>query len=238
MKKNLDRSDSNSLKDLSTTQSMGNVAVTPHQRLYTAVSGGRPDRVPTLPKIWLDLAATLTGRSFEAVLQSPSLAMETVIEAALAVKADGVRMVDFPPRPHLKTVCDELHRYAPRAKLYCHICGNTLPILNEILAAGIDCIGPLDPLGGFTCTQARMAVGPGTALMGGMNTLAFAEASPEMIREQAHECIRQAGQEGAFVLGSGCALPRSSKRENLLALHAAAIEYGAYEGPVHVWGES
>lgn len=35
-------------------------------------------------------------------------------------------------------------------------------------------------------------------------------------------------REGEFVLGSGCALPRYSKKENLLALNEAAIEYGIY----------
>ena len=34
--------------------------MTPHERLYTAIAGGVPDRVPVVPKMWVDLAAALT----------------------------------------------------------------------------------------------------------------------------------------------------------------------------------
>ena len=32
-------------------------------------------------------------------------------------------------------------------KIYSHICGNVLPVIDDLVDAGIDCIGPLDPLG-------------------------------------------------------------------------------------------
>ena len=31
------------------------------ERFYKAISGLRPDRIPSFPKIWLDLGAILTG---------------------------------------------------------------------------------------------------------------------------------------------------------------------------------
>ena len=376
-----------------------------HERFYTAVSGGKPDRVPTLPKIWLDLAAVLMNRSFKSVIENPSLAMETVVEAAIDVKSDGVRLFQFPNRilikkddklyevddkgntlghidiqggfatrlnktglvklsepthssftqfwsqpepfinnledinniivanksfyeehfgkiqrdiikrygdkialigdcgpatlayfvllrgmqnalmdlisnpklahaamekgvaiaitkgkfnidcgldilrlndsvanmslispeqfrqfikPHIKTVCDELHNYNKGVKIYCHICGNVFPILNDIAEAGIDCIGPMDPLGGFTCGQAREIIGTKVALMGGVNTLSFIDDSPEKLIEESRRCIEQAGINGGYILGSGCALSRKSKKENIISLHEAAVKYGGY----------
>ncbi len=68
--------------------------------------------------------------------------------------------------PHMKTVCTELHRYNPDVRVYCHICGNVLPIMEDLVETGLDCIGPLDPLGGFSCAAARAAVGDGIALDG------------------------------------------------------------------------
>jgi len=127
--------------------------------------------------------------------------------------------------PHMKTVCDELHRYDPGVKIYCHICGNILPVLEDLVSTGIDCIGPLDPLGGFSCEQARNIVGNNVALMGGVNTMSFIDLTTTQIMEEAKHCIEGAGTSG-YILGSGCAVPRYSKIENLVALRQATELYG------------
>jgi len=380
------------------------MVMTPKERFYTALSGGMPDRVPTLPKIWVDLGAALTGTELRKVVEDSSTAMRVVVEGALAVKADGARLFHLPMRrtqiengtvvevnkagrrigpvdmqgglatrvsdsslihleepyhaaliqfwraeeplvnnlddvkritvpdksfyeeigfgnlqreliaqvgdrmallgdcgsatlafhvlfrelslalmdlvenpklthaimdkgvehavekgkfhidcglrmlrlndsianmsvisplhfreyikPHIKMVCDELHHYERGVRIYCHICGNVMPIMEDLIATGLDCIGPLDPLGNFTCAQAREAAGDSIALMGGVNTLSFINSSPEELIEEARICIEGAGQNGGYILGSGCVVPRSAPRENLLALHTAAKRFG------------
>ena len=126
--------------------------------------------------------------------------------------------------PHMKEVCDELHAYCPEAKIYCHICGNVLPIVEALVETGLDCIAPLDPLGGFSVSDVRARVGDRYVLMGGVNTMSFVNSSPDEIREEAARCIEEGGRDGGFVLGSGCALPGDTKRENLEALVEAARE--------------
>jgi uroporphyrinogen-III decarboxylase len=128
--------------------------------------------------------------------------------------------------PHMKVVCDELHSYEPNVRIYCHICGNVMPIMEDLIATGLDCIGPLDPLGKFTCADAREAVGDRIALMGGVNTLSFINSTPEELIEEARVCIEGAAKRGGYVLGSGCVVPRSAPRENLLALHTASERFG------------
>ena len=127
--------------------------------------------------------------------------------------------------PHLKEVCDELHRYDPEVRIYCHICGNILPVIEEIIMAGMDCIGPLDPLGGFTCGQARALAGDRAALMGGVDTMSFINRSTEEIYEEA-------GQNGGYVLGSGCVIPRGAKAESIKALVDAAKAFGTYDNRI------
>jgi len=131
--------------------------------------------------------------------------------------------------PHLKILCDELHAYAPDVKIYCHICGNILPVAEDLMATGLDCIGPLDPLGGFTPAEIRARVGNAIALMGGVNTLSFVDHSPEDIIEEARQCMRQAGKAGGYILGSACVVPRCTSIENLKALRTAAETYGIYK---------
>jgi len=128
--------------------------------------------------------------------------------------------------PHMKDVCHELHRYCPEVRIYSHICGNIMPIMDDLVKTGLDCIGCLDPLGNFTCAQARDAVGDRAALLGGVNTLSFIESTPEELIDEARICIEGAAKNGGFVLGSGCVVPRSASRENLLALHEASVRFG------------
>jgi uroporphyrinogen-III decarboxylase len=131
--------------------------------------------------------------------------------------------------PHIKTICDELHAYASDVKIYCHICGNVLPVAEDLVATGLDCIGPLDPLGGFSPADIKARVGNAVALMGGVNTLSFVDQTPEDIMEEARQCIQQAGLHGGYVLSSGCVVPPSSRIENLSALRTAAETYGIYK---------
>ena len=131
--------------------------------------------------------------------------------------------------PHMKEVCDTLHAYDPNVRIYCHICGNILPIAEDLVETGLDCIGPLDPLGNFTPAQIRGRVGDAVSLMGGVNTLTFLQGRPEHIIEESISCMHQAGAHGGYILGSGCVVPRDAVKENLLALREAADAYGIYE---------
>jgi hypothetical protein len=132
-------------------------------------------------------------------------------------------------KPRIKVICDELHHYDPLVKIYCHICGNVLPVIKDLAETGLDCIAPLDPLGGFTCAHARALTGYGIALMGGINTMSFINSSAEEITDEALLCMHGAGEFGAFILGSGCVVPRSAKKENLLAVRDAALRNGKYQ---------
>lgn len=377
--------------------------MTATERFYIALSGLQPDRVPSFPKIWLDLGADLTGTGLREAIEDPSLAMELIVKAAQSVRADGARLFHFPARrtdlrenvlvetdhqgvikgridlqgglatqlpdtkeirledpvqmaflqfynskdpmvksvydvkriavpdksvfqelgfadlqkrllkkyservalvgdcasatlafcvlyrkyenalldliedpgtvhalmekgvacsiekgkfhidtgikmlrlndspanmsvispgqfrefvfPHMKTVCDELHHYNPEVKIYCHICGNILPIMEDLALTGLDCIGPLDPLGGVTCGEARRVIGDDMALMGGVNTLSFINSTPAQLIDESKVCMEDAGRKG-YILGSGCAVPRHARKQNLLALRAATEQFG------------
>ncbi len=373
------------------------------QRVLTAISGGKPDRVPVIPKVWVDLAANLTGTDLKAIVTSPETALRVMLDAGLQCGFDAVRMWHFPAKrvqemdgevieydlhgrrigtvdmlgglvthlddpktfvledsywmahhhywtcdrplietvadaarmyvptrrdyarfgwqermkaqlarageqlaiigdcdcptlafyisfrgmdnammdlleepelaeavmdkgteiaierakfnldlglkilrlndsaanmsvispalwrqyikPRFKRFCDEVHSYDAQARVYCHICGNVMPILEDLIETGLDCVAPLDPLGGFTPRQAREKVGNRVSLMGGVNTLSFINHSPEQIMEEARHCIEGAGKAG-YLLGSGCVIPRNARKDTLLALVEAAATYG------------
>lgn len=130
--------------------------------------------------------------------------------------------------PHMKDFCTEVHRYNKSARIYCHICGNTLPIAEDLVETGLDCIGPLDPLGGMTPADIRGRVGDAVSLMGGVNTLSFVNNTDEEVVAEARDCIEGAGAGGGFILGSGCVVPRSARLETVAALRTATETFGVY----------
>ena len=125
--------------------------------------------------------------------------------------------------PHLRTVCAELHAYEPAARIYCHICGDIMPIVEDLIATGLDAIGPLDPLGGFTVAEARARSGDDITLLGGVNTMDFIAAAPAAIEAQARDCILAGQVAGSrYILSSGCVVPPGASADNLRALRRAA----------------
>jgi len=136
--------------------------------------------------------------------------------------------------PHMKDVCSELHNYYPEVKIYCHICGNIMPIVDDLIKTGLDCIGPLDPLGNFTPGEVREKVDGQVSLMGGINTISFIQHEPEEVLEEARQCMQEAGRNGGYILSSGCVIPRIAKIENLLALNDAVKKYGNYQNGILV----
>ncbi len=125
--------------------------------------------------------------------------------------------------PYIKQVCGELHNYNENALIYCHVCGNVLPVIELLVETGLDCIGPLDPLGNFTVKEARAKAGDSVSLMGGVNTLTLLNGTPTQVKQEARQCILGAGKQG-YILGSGCVVPRNCPAENLRALAEVAKE--------------
>jgi uroporphyrinogen-III decarboxylase len=61
--------------------------------------------------------------------------------------------------------------------------------------------------------------------MGGVNTLSFTDATYEEIRMEARTCIEHGDRKGRYILGSGCVVPPTAKRENIEALVHEANEH-------------
>ncbi len=125
--------------------------------------------------------------------------------------------------PHMREVCSELHRYNHEVKIYCHICGNIMPVIEALVDTGLDAIGPLDPLGGFTVAEARARVGETVTLLGGVNTMDFISATPDQLQARAKTCIAAGQVNGSrYILSSGCVVPPATTIANLHALRTAS----------------
>ncbi len=136
--------------------------------------------------------------------------------------------------PRFRDIVRAAKAIDPKALVYCHICGDTRPIALDLAGAGIDCIGPLDPLGASTPEAIRAIVGDRVALMGGVDTMSFLRGNPTDVAREARACILAGGRKGGFTLGSGCAVPRAASRANILAARDVARATSYLGGKLHL----
>lgn len=168
------------------------------------------------------------------------LGLELAIEAAKALAGCGVDALNLGEAycscslispavfedycvPRLQVFCEEVHKEG--VLIYLHICGNSRPILEMMADTGVDCIEPLDPLGGVDVADAKKRVGRRVALMGGVNTLSLLNNSPQEVREETLKCCRDGGRDGGYIIASGDMIPNFTPPENLHALVQAGKDY-------------
>ena len=107
-----------------------------------------------------------------------------------------------------------------------HICGQTTPILEKMLATGSRIL-ELDSQ--VDLREAKNRVGSKVCLQGNLNpTGSLLHGSTDDILKEARECIEKAAEGGGYILSSGCEIPYEAKIENLKPLVKAASTFARY----------
>ena len=88
------------------------------------------------------------------------------------------------------------------------------------------CILELD---GYTdIFKAKEILGDTMCIMGDVPATLLAFGSPDEVRAYCKKLIEVVGQDGGFILSSGCSVPANAKPQNVKAMHEAVEEYGYY----------
>jgi len=107
-----------------------------------------------------------------------------------------------------------------RAFSLLHICGDNSRILQDMAATGamiveIDSKVSLD--------LAKREIGARACIMGNLDpTTVLLQGSAASVQQAALQAIRDAGENGGFILGSGCEVPPDTPLENIKAMVRAA----------------
>ena len=126
--------------------------------------------------------------------------------------------------PHEKKMVDDLR--ARGIILHNHICGNTIPIINDFVATGARVL----EIDHKTDKQkAKDAARGKTCLLGPINTGLMAAGTPHEIEDACREAIEIMAPDSGFILGPGCALGTETPAGNIHALVESARRYGAYK---------
>lgn len=110
-----------------------------------------------------------------------------------------------------------------------HTDGNIMPIIEMIMASGIDCIDPLDRTAGMDLAYMKQHYGGRVAIKGNVdcvNSLAFGTVAQTI--EDAKECIRTGGAGYGYIFSSSNSIHSSVKPENYQAMLDTHQKYGAY----------
>jgi uroporphyrinogen decarboxylase len=113
-----------------------------------------------------------------------------------------------------------------------HSCGKEYTIV-EICAGETDLnyLNPLEipPMGDCNLADVKRKFGKKLALMGNLHTTSvMLQGSPELVKLESLKAIRDAGEDGGFVLSTGDQCGRDTPFENIFTLVETTKEYGVY----------
>jgi uroporphyrinogen decarboxylase len=108
-----------------------------------------------------------------------------------------------------------------------HSDGHLYPILEELVATGPHGLNPIEPVAGMTLAEAKARVGDRVCLVGNIDCAhLLPHGSEEEVRQAVRRAIADAGP-GGYILSSSNSIHSSCRPENVLAMLAAAREFGA-----------
>lgn len=104
-----------------------------------------------------------------------------------------------------------------------HICGNTTPIIHDMVRTGAAIIEVDQKVDQKTSKAA--AAGKATLLGPIDPSEVMALGTPALVMEKCKEALENLSPGGGFILGPGCALPSSTPYENIYAMIEAAKKF-------------
>lgn len=168
--------------------------------------------------------------------------LEGTIQTAIAmakVGVDGFMMGEtfgqFMKREQFVDLClPYFQRFVetlrPYGKLiYLHMCGNVSHLFELMAETGVDCVEPLDPLGGVVIADVKRRIGDKVALMGGVDNRLLAMGTLEQVKEDCARCIREGAPGGGYLLACGDMLPTETAPEKVRAMVEMAATVGQYD---------
>lgn len=127
--------------------------------------------------------------------------------------------------------------FLPRLKQVADVCklpwvyhgdGNIMPIMDDLLTLGMNGLHPIQP-DVMDLKTMKEKYGNRLCLWGNVDlTYALTRGTPKEVEEDVKRCIKDAGNNGGFILGSSNCLPSYAKTENIWAMAKAVQEYGKY----------
>ncbi|MFL7813350.1 MAG: uroporphyrinogen decarboxylase family protein [Anaerolineales bacterium] len=110
-----------------------------------------------------------------------------------------------------------------------HSDGNLWPILDMIIDTGIDCLDPIDPLGGMDLAEVKEKYGDRVALKGNVDCAQLMTfGTRDEVIQATRTALKKGMPGGGYILSSSNSIHSAVPPENYLALVETWREYGSY----------
>jgi uroporphyrinogen decarboxylase len=212
------------------------VAMIPHILLYTMIGGP-----------W-SFAAQLRGieEAMEDIYDDkPFLhdlmkwTTETVTLRCLAVLELGVMPFIGDPSAGMSLISPKIYRefvmpshaqivqavHEKAGRIGFHICGYVDPIMEDLVALGIDALSIDHP----SSLEQMFEVGRGkVTIIGNIDPVMFLEGTPAQLEEAVKTCMAISNGDPKYVIGPGCRIPLEADKDNIKHFTACCHRYGAF----------
>ncbi len=127
--------------------------------------------------------------------------------------------------PHLKKMCQEFHQIG--VKVIYHGCGDSRPILDMMIDAGIDAYNPLEAKSGMDVVDLKRKYGTRLAFNGNIDVRVLAWGTREEIKREVLRKLN-AAKDGGFIFQSDHSVPGNVPPANYQYALELLREYGKY----------
>ena len=129
--------------------------------------------------------------------------------------------------PQLKRAVVAVHQEG--AKCIKHCDGDTRPILDMMIEAGIDCINPLEPVANMDVAEVKAQYGGRVCIMGNIDCAELlCNCSTAEVAQAVKECIEKGAAGGGLIVSSSNSIHSGVKPENYSAMIQAVKHWGKY----------
>jgi uroporphyrinogen decarboxylase len=113
-----------------------------------------------------------------------------------------------------------------------HTDGNIWPIIDDLVATGIDALHSVDPSAGMKLAEVKQRYGDKVAICGNVDAATtMAYGTPEQVLEEAKQCIRDAALGGGYFLTTSNCIYKGVPPTNAVILSKTGQKYGRYPFP-------
>jgi uroporphyrinogen decarboxylase len=110
-----------------------------------------------------------------------------------------------------------------------HCDGNVDAVIDLWIDAGIDCLDPIDPGGGYTMAAVKEKYGSRICLKGNIDcTGALCDGTPQDVAEEVRQCILAGGRDGGLIVSSSNMIHHGVNPENYRAMVDSIRRFGQY----------
>ena len=115
------------------------------------------------------------------------------------------------------------------AKIFFHSCGNVVPLLEDLIEAGVEILNPVQATTWNDPVEVKARFGDRLSFWGGIDSQrVLPYGTPEEVREEVRLRIQQFGPGGGYVAGSVHLMQADVPPQNVIALSEAVRELGVY----------